>query len=241
MGGYNINMKNEINKENAKHAAKRTVIIAILLAIIIFLIKIAPNYVEEKEAEGIKLIINNKNVTANLKNEIINEEGMYLSFDDVKNFFDEDIVNENGDIITTSNTKTVKLYRTGRMYVNGSYIHMDEKILEKENELYISLEEMKDIYNLEYDYNEDNKTLVIDSLSKKFVQAVASKNIKVKFKATPYSKTVEKIKRGDSVCIVQNAENDSDFEVGKWVRVRTLNGNIGYVKKSKLISRTVVR
>ena len=100
------------NKKVVKieHAIKRITIIALLLASIIFLITVAPNYVREAKASSINIIINNNNITSRLKNEIVIENGIpYLSTADFKIFFDEFLVEDNNSIITTSNTKTVKI------------------------------------------------------------------------------------------------------------------------------------
>ena len=67
-------LKIKIDKEPKKESLlKRVIIIAILLIIIIFVLNKAENYLREKTANEINLVLNNKNVTANLKHEIIEE------------------------------------------------------------------------------------------------------------------------------------------------------------------------
>lgn len=242
-GEYIIIMKKNIKKVKIQHGIRRTSIIAASLAIIILLIKFAPNYVKEAKPSGPSLIINNNNVTKDLRNDIVVKENEpYLSTADIKNFFDEYLTEIDGNIITTSNTKTVKIAsNSDKMYVNGSYIDMKEELINQNDVNYLAIDTMASIYNYEYKYNKENNTIVIDSLNKKLVQATSKKGQAVKYKATTLSKTVDKIERGDIVTIVQDTEKNEDINVNGWLRVKTKNGNIGYVKEKNLIDRKVVR
>ena len=234
-------MKKNKKVEKVEHAIRRTTIIAILLAIIIFLITVAPNYVKEANSDKINLIINNNNITGRLKNDIIMENGIpYLSTADYKIFFDEFLIEDNNSIITTSNTKTVKIStETNMMNVNGADEKLQNNICKKDNNYYLPIKEMANIYNYDYDYK--NGIVIIDSLNKKLVQATSSKNQEVKFKATNLSKAIEKVKRGDILTIVQDTQKNIDSEVNGYLRVRTQNGNMGYIKQTNIIGRNVVR
>lgn len=235
-----------MNKKNKKvvkveHAIRRITIIALLLSAIIFLITVAPNYVKEANSNSINLIINNNNITGRLKNDIIIENGIpYLSTADFKIFFDEFLVEDNNSIIMTSNTKTVKIStETNTMNVNGANTKLENNVIKKDNENYLPIMEMANIYN--YDYDFQNKIVIIDSLNKKFVQATSSKNQEVKYKATNFSKAIEKVKRGDILTIVQDTQKNIDSEINGYLKVRTQSGNIGYIKETNIIGRNVVR
>lgn len=170
-------MKSKIEPVRVWHAVERTVISTVFLIAIIFLINISPNYVKEAKVQGTSLIINTNNVTKNLKSAILEKDGeYYLSTDDYKNFFDEFLIEDSDNIITTSNTKSVKISRFRQtMYVNGSNINVNYKPVSNDNKTYLALKEMADVYNFQYNYNEDTDTILISPLSKKLVQATASK------------------------------------------------------------------
>lgn len=225
------------------HAIRRCSISTILLCMVALLITLAPNY-ERSDLEGkTNLIINNNNITKSLKSEIILEnDSIYISFDDVKNFFDEYLLLDGDRIITTSNTKTVLIpINGGKIYENGSYTDLDYKIIKKDNKYYLPIDKLSTIYNFELKYNDKDKIITIDSLNRKEVTAIASKNLSIKYKPTIYSKTVDKVKRGDTLIVVQNYEKDEDIKEGKYLKVRTSNGKIGYVKESKLINKVAIR
>lgn len=225
------------------HAIKRSTITMVFLLAIIFLIKIAPNYIKEAKDDRINIIINNNNVTNDLKNKIKIENGMvYISTSDVKNFLDEYLIEDNENVILTSSTKTVKFKKNSDYIdINTSYVKISEKTIEDDQTTYLSVKELASIYNYEYKYDETQQRLIIDSLSKRYVEAISSKNQNVKYKATTFSKNLTKIKRGEKITIVQDFEKSQDFTVGNWVRIRTEDGTMGYIKKSGIISEDVLR
>ena len=88
-----------IDKKYAKiktwHAIRRTVVTLVMLGVVAFLITVAPDYVKDTQTASTKLIINN-NATTNIKSDIIIKgDEIYLSLDDVKNFFDEYHIDSN--------------------------------------------------------------------------------------------------------------------------------------------------
>ena len=225
------------------HALRRIMISTIFLFAVAISINLAPNYEKSDLDKKLNLIINNNNITKSLKSEIVIENNMiYLSFDDVQNFFDEYLLLDGNKIITTSNTKTVSIpINGGKMYVNGSYRNSDCNILIKNDKYYLPLNKLNEIYNFELQYNEKDKIITIDSLNRKAVTAISSKKTSIKYKPTALSKTVDKVNRGETVYIIQNTEKGGDEREGKYIKVRTENGKIGYIKESNLINKTAIR
>ena len=230
----------KVNPVRIGHAIRRSLISIIALILIIILINLAPNYVKEGKNSSTKVIINNNNITKSLKNPVINEDGKYyLSTDDIKNFFDEYLINDENKVITTSATKTAKITTdSDKMYLNGSNVDGD-RILTQDGKMYISINDMAKIYNLEYKINEDRNNIIISSLSRKLVQAESKKNQHVKYIATSFSRNLEKIKKGEKVYIVQ--ENGEDVKIKDWIKVRTEDGVIGYLKEKNLINKKTIR
>ena len=90
--------------ESKRKIVKRTFFTVIALVIIFIIAMIANNYIILDKNETTNLIINNKNVTSDLRNDIIIEDDIiYLSEADVSNFFDKHIYydEESNKIITT--------------------------------------------------------------------------------------------------------------------------------------------
>lgn len=213
--------------------------IAIFLSLIICLFYIAPNYTKTNEAKGkINLVINSNNVTTRLKNDLyMNEDKyIYMSITDIKNYLDKHIYydEKENQVITTYGEKIAVLpLKKDEIIINNSNFNLLSGIETKENEIYLPISQMAKVYNMDMNYIQNKQVLLLESLEKELVKADVSANISVKYKETFLSKTVDKLKKGDKVVLVQ--KND------KWSKVRTSNGKIGYVKTSKLQNEFYVR
>lgn len=232
------------DKINVPRLILRIVIVVAILALLLFIIKIAPNYARDEFADRTNLIINNNNITRNLKSDVIIEDNtIYLSTDDVKNFFDEYLIieEENNRVITTSNTKTVVIpFDSTKIYVSGANIDIAHTLMQKDNKIYLPMTDLTEIYNIEINYYSESNIVTIDSLNRKFVQATSSKNMSVKYLPTTFSKTMDKVERGDTLVIVQDKENNNVVEED-WTKVRTDNGELGYVKTKDISNEQVAR
>ena len=92
----------EIEKKKKNIVKSFFVIFALIIIFVIFMI--ANHFIVLDHNKKTNLVINNKNVTSNLKNDIVIENNIiYLSQADIKNFFDKHIYNDNdtNQIITT--------------------------------------------------------------------------------------------------------------------------------------------
>lgn len=231
-----LNLEKTPKKIKSGNILKRIIIVLILLLLSAFILNKAKNYIIETSKNEINLIINNRNVTANLKHQVINENGIiYVSMDDIENYFDryihiEDEINE---IVTTYDKQIASIgFETNKLTLNGSTKKTQAHAITKEEVIYLPISEMQEVYGIELSITEKN--VVLDSLSRKQVKAYAKSNISVKWKADIFSKTVDKVKKGDILIAIE--ENDKG-----WTRVRTENGEVGYVKTSKLTNYTTVR
>lgn len=231
-----LNLEKTPKKIKSGNILKRIIIVLILLLLSAFILNKAKNYIIETSKNEINLIINNRNVTANLKHQVINENGIiYVSMVDIENYFDryihiEDEINE---IVTTYDKQIASIgFETNKLTLNGSTKKTQAHAITKEEVIYLPISEMQEVYGIELSLTEKN--VVLDSLSRKQVKAYAKSNISVKWKADIFSKTVDKVKKGDILIAIE--ENDKG-----WTRVRTENGEVGYVKTSKLTNYTTVR
>ena len=237
--------KSKEEKINVPRLILRIVIVAIILGLMVFAIKIAPNYARDEFADKTNLVINNNNITRNVKSNILIEDNtIYLSTADMQNFFDEYLLvdEENQMIITTSNTKTVMIpFDEITINVNGVQKTIKHSLLNRDGEIYLPLTDLTDIYNIEVNYSAESNIITIDSLNRKFVQALSSKDMSVKYLPTVFSKTVDKVERGDTLVLVQDRENGGNVVEDNWIKVRTKKGEIGYVKLENITDENTVR
>lgn len=218
-------------------------ILATLLSLvgIIAILNIAPNYARNDITDKTNLVINNGNVTKRLKNDIlIKDDVVYLSKDDVENFFDGDIYYDSTyeQIVTTSDTKVAALpINKNEIEINSSKLTIYAGAIKENDKYYLPFSEIsKSVYNVETTYIENTDTVVMVSLDRKLVYANSSKNNSVKYIPTIFSKTVDKIEKGDNVTVVTTEEVKEG-----WSKITTSNGKVGYVKANTLVNEQVIR
>lgn len=237
--------RSEINKKKMSRSEinkKKKTITRILMAILIIIVLaviafIANDYIILDKNKTTNLIINNKNVTSNLKNEImIKDDIIYLSKQDIANFFDKYIYEEKktNQIITTYDKKIAEIgFEKNTININGSnkkiYAHA-----EKENEtIYLPISEMKEVYDIEIEYLPDTKVVTMDSKDREQKKAIVNSNVAVKSSTNFIAKTVDRVKKGENVIVVSSENGNA--------KIRTQNGKLGYIKANKLTNEITVR
>jgi len=207
----------------------KRLLIFVCIIIILFLLPFANGKEKMKQKEYISLIVNNEDITKKLDNEIVVKDGIqYLSIEDVKKCLDENIYQEDKNIITTSERKvTVLQLNNKKIEINGSNIEISGSAYKDDKGIiYLPISQMQNSYDVEFLYNSEYKNFVIDNLSKRKEKAKLKKDASVKEKMKNSSDTLEKIKKNDIVVYVS--------EENGWAKVKTANGNLGYIKKKLL-------
>ena len=235
-------------KQKAKRMSKEEVekkkktIIRIFIAIIAIIILciagyIANDYIILGKNKTTNLVINNTNVTGNLKQDVfIDGDNIYLSKQDLSNFFDKYIYEdeENNKIITTYEDKIATIgFDENKIEINGSTVSTYAHAIEKDDSIFIPITELKDVYGIEIEYIANTDIVTIDSVSREQKKAIANGNLAVKSSTNFIAKTVDRVKKGDYVIVISDD--------GKNAKIRTANGKIGYVKSKKLANTVVTR
>ena len=207
----------------------KRLLIFVCIIIILFLLPFANGKEKMKQKNYTSLIVNNEDITNRLDNEIVIKDGIqYLSIEDVKKCLDENIYQEDKNIITTSERKvTVLQLNNKKIEINGSNIEISGSAYKDDKGIiYLPISQMQNSYDVEFLYNSEYKNFVIDNLSKKKEKATLKKDSSVKEKMKNSSETLEKIKKNDIVVYVSEEKG--------WAKVKTVNGNLGYIKKNLL-------
>jgi len=217
-------MAKKVVKKKKRNSNKilKIALVIILLIIVFIIIKRQESEVSNKTT----LIISNQDVTGSLDNDIIiKDEIIYISFEDMKKYLDENIYQEDKNlIITTSDKKVAKLeMEEDKIVINGSNISIQGQPFKNEqNKIYLPISEMENVYDIDLSYNKDNNIIIIDYYSKQLIKAYTKKNITIKFEKSKFSKTIEKVQKGNWLVYISDEDG--------WAKVRTQNGKIGYVK-----------
>ena len=230
-------IKKTKNNKKRKHNNKGYKKIVFAIVLILILIIVIRNKPIKKNNEITQIVLNNENITNKLVSPIIFENNqIYMSYEDIKQFFDETLYTEEdtGCIITTSDRKLAIIKKDDQtMRVNNSNVDVKNIIIEQDNKIYIAISELTIVYNFEIEKIEKTNIITIDMLNKKSVKAYANKNIKIKEDKGVISKAIDEVKKGNWLFFI-NDENG-------YAKVRTQDGIIGYVKKKYLSNYINVR
>lgn len=241
--GKRISRKEPKKRLTAEEIAKKkkriiktflTIVIIIVLGIIAL---IANNFIILDKNKNTNLVINNKNVTSNLKKNIIIENGtIYLSEPDVANFFDKHIYEDKkiNKVITTYEKKIATIgFEKNEIEINGSNKNIYAHAIKKDNVTYLPISEMADVYNVEIANIDNTKVVTMDSLDREQKRAIVNSSVSVKSTTNFIAKTVDRIKKGDCVIVVSSDKG--------WTKIRTANGKLGYIKSKKIENEFTVR
>ena len=224
-------------QEKKKKIIVRTFIIIVALIVLFVIAMIANNYIILDNNEVTNLVINNRNVTSDLKNNVLIENNViYLSEDDVQNFFDKYLYleEENNKFITTYDKKIAEIgFDEDEININGSDKQIYAHVINKDGINYLPVSEMKDVYNIEIENIEDTKVVTMDSLDREQKKAVVTSNVAVKSSTNFIARTVDRLEKGETVVVISSENGIS--------RVRTPRGKIGYIKTNKLDDEFTVR
>ena len=228
--------KTEKRKLDKKKVTKALIIVLAIIIIGVILYQINNNIVFDKN-KNINLVINNKNVTSNLKKDIfIQDDEIYISKQDLGNFFDKYIYEDtqNNQIITTYDTKIAAIsLDENKISINGVSKKTYAQTIKKDDAIYLPIKELEDVYGIEISYIENSKVITIDSTSKEQKKAIVTKNLPVKSTKKFIAKTVDKIKKGSYVVVISEDKG--------YTKIRTENGKLGYIKSKYLANEVTVR
>lgn len=226
----------EVANGNRK-AVKITVITIIALFIIFVIAMILNNYIILDNNETTNLVINNKNVTVDLRNDILIENDIiYLSEADISNFFDKYMYldEETNKIITTYGNKIAEIgFDENIININGTDKEISAHAKEKDGEIYLPISEMSDVYDIEIQNIPETKVITMDSLDREQKRANVTKNTAVKSSSNFISRTVDRIDKGEAVIVISVD--------GNYARIRTSDGKIGIIKSNILENEVVAR
>ena len=236
-----IPTKKRMTKEEI--AAKKKKIIRIFLIILFIIILavgayIANDYIIFDKNEKINLVINNSNITANLKHDVLVEDDViYVSKQDMSNYFDRYIYLDESinKIITTYDKKIATIgFEDKTMNVNGSDVRIYATCKKVNDVIYIPISEMKDVYGLEIDYFADTKVVTLDSTTRELKKAMVSKGAAVKSSTAFISKTLDRVDEGNYVIVISKTDDG-------WTKIRSKNGIVGYVKNDVIVNEVKIR
>jgi hypothetical protein len=220
----------------SKFAKRRRM--AFLMAIVIILLIIICISNKDKEhvvPEVMSLLYNNEII--NLEKEMyVDNNIIYMSKEDVKKIFDDTIYYNEAEkeLITTFNTHIALLkVNESFMVLNDSNVELKGMLTEKNNTVYLPINDLDILYDLEIEYSKEYNRAIFSSTTDEKKQSITLKKAYVYEKPSKFSKKVEKLEMSEYVVVLSTDR--------KYKKIRTPNGNIGYIKESKISNEETKR
>lgn len=224
---------------NVKEFIRNIIICLIALIIVSFILNYAPGYKRDKYVGTTNLIIDDENVTEYLTREIYLDQNnnAYMYIRDINSLFDKNIYYDSKyDVVVTSSKNSIGRIKIaeGKIDINGEIHDLECKVIKKNNEIYIPINELQSVYNITVNYIKDTNKVVVEKLNKGLIKAEVEETTTLKFKPRRLSKNVGEVEKGETVyCYYTTSKG--------WRLIRTDNGTLGYVKANVLSESRIVR
>lgn len=187
---------------------------------------IAPIYYGDEE---IRVIIDDAEVTRNMPNVAVFVDGKaMLSFDTIKKYFDEYIYFDEkyNTVIITGDTDIIKMkLDDNSLNLNGISKNIKVPVKKINDVIYVPVEELQKMYNIAVVHNEK---LIITTDNIEYKEIKMNQKEKVKLYKKQISLTTGKVKVGEVLTVFSGEESE------EYAKVRTTNGDLGYVKRKNL-------
>lgn len=187
---------------------------------------IAPIYYGDEE---IRVIIDDAEVTRNMPDVVVFVDGKaMLSFDTIKKYFDEYIYFDEkyNTVIITGDTDIIKMeLDDNSLNLNGTSKNIKVPAKKINGVIYVPVEELQKMYNIAVVHNEK---LIITTDNIEYKEIKMNQKEKVKLYKKQLSLTTGKVKAGEILTVFSGEESE------EYAKVRTPNGDLGYVKRRDL-------
>lgn len=187
---------------------------------------IAPIYYGDEE---IRVIIDDAEVTRNMPDVAVFVDGKaMLSFGTIKKYFDEYIYFDEkyNTVIITGDTDIIKMeLDDNSLNLNGTSKNIKVPAKKINDVIYVPVEELQKMYNIAVVHNEK---LIITTDNIEYKEIKMNQKEKVKLYKKQLSLTTGKVKAGEVLTVFSGEESEG------YAKVRTPNGDLGYVKRKDL-------
>ena len=198
-----------------------------IVFVIFFTLKVGQDNKNIKEAN---LVVFGDNIDAEYK-PFVEEDGIYIAVDTIKKLIDENIYYDKvaTKIIVTTYDKVLKFkIDENKMSTNFEYSDIKNEAKLLNNAPYIDINLLKDLYNINVEYNDDTSTISIDRKETSDIE-VKYNNVKVYSDINTKSQVLETLNKGSKV----TAYTES-LKHNRWYKIKTDSGVIGYISKSNI-------
>lgn len=208
---------------------KRILTILAILLVYLLVLKIFGNVGPIfKDDENVVVLYNNYEYVNKDDVYIDPLEEVYFSINDVKNMFDKYIFYDEANqmLVSTYNMHVLEMkLNENSVVVNGTTMEIQGALKEKSGIIYLPITEMGIVYDYDFSYSKENQTIMIDSQKNEKKISTIEKDTSILKEGKTFSKKIAKISKDTVVTVLD--------EIGKYKKIKTDSGIIGYVLANK--------
>lgn len=166
------------------------------------------------------------------KTPFVENGGIYLPFDTISKVIDENIFYDKvaTKVIVTTDKNVIKLKLDDTTMTNNlkeSQIPTPVKL--KDGSIFVDINLLKDIYNIDVEYNEKTNTITIDKKNN-CQNGLKYNKIGVYADITTKSKVLDYVGRDSKIVVY--SEN---LKHNRWEKIKTEDGVVGYIPKNSVV------
>jgi len=218
-----------------KKLARRVIAIIIIAFIILLFRNIIYNFMQKGKTKQTRVLLNNELISVS-DNIYVEDSIIYISQNDIKEIFDKNIYysDKEKELITTYNKHIAVMHlNENEVIINDANIKIEGTLKEIDSKIFLPISDLEIVYDIEVQYSDKANVVIIDSINLRKSEVIVIGNTSIKQSKMPFSLPIEKVKRGECLYVLEDA--------GRYKKVRSSLGNIGYVKNRKISNEEVIR
>ena len=202
----------------------------VLFIVIVTLFNVVQDNTNLNSNSSSKLVIFGDNIDKKYV-PILEDDNIYISFDTISSFIDEDIYfDEKMQKVIITNQDYVYKFDLKNNQVTRNFEKYDIGTVTKyiNDEIYINISLLKDIYNIKTEYNEELNTISIDKRDLNDI-SLNYNGVKLYSDIDTNSQVLETLSKDNTVFVYEDSLNHN-----RWYKVKSDSGKIGYIDKSSV-------
>lgn len=159
----------------------------------------------------------------------IEEDKIYLSVDTISDFIDENLLyDENSNKVIVTTEDALYKFTVGKNIATKNLKEYDAKSCAKvaNDDVYVDMNLVKDIYNIKCEYDSDTNTISIDKLDTSDL-SLNYNEVKLYSDINTKSEILETLNIDNTVTVYTDS-----LKHNRWYKVKSDSGKIGYIEKS---------
>ncbi len=200
----------------------------VLLVVVVLLFNVIHYSTRQNSNSNSKLVIFGDNIDKKYV-PVLENDDIYISFDTVSSFIDEEIFyDEEAQKVIITNENYVYKFDLNDKKATRNFEKYDIGTCAKiiNDEVYINISLIKDIYNVKTEYNEELNTISIDKKDLNDIN-LNYNGVKLYSDIDTNSQVLETLNKYNTVTVYEDS-----LKHNRWYKVKSDTGKIGYIDKS---------